>query len=536
MAIQRQPIINLIKPHRLPLWGLLLSLGILLLYGGTMMTLLFFQPLNQIHLNTPYLIHLLQFSVKQALYSTILSVGLGFIFAQALFYFPFKGRNILISLLSISFVMPTLVVVFTVVGLYGHASWIADIANYLGYQWNYSIYGLSGILIAHVLLNFPMATQLLYQTLSHIPSTQRKVANQLGIQGLRLFLYVEWPALKQQITAISLLIFTLCFSSFAIVLTLGGGPKSSTLEVAIFQAIQSFNLGEAAIYALFQWFFCFILFLLGHRYTSNTHTRIQDIHNPWFAQPSALYRLFLKMSFLGLFLFWVLPFLHILTQSLFPQQWIDTFSKGAIYQAILDSTWIGIGSGITCILISYLLLKSIMSIQQLGFKPLGSWILSLGMASLAMPTLVLSVGLYIILNGYLESYWQVMTLLFLCNAIKTMPFILRVLYEPMKAHETRYQRLINNLGLSTYMRTYILDWRALKHLFSYAFVLCFALSIGDFTVIAFFGHYDVTPLPLLLYQQMGHYQIDTAGVTACVLLMYCLSIFLILQRISPEKK
>lgn len=52
------------------------------------------------------------------------------------------------------------------------------------------------------------------------------------------------------------LVFALCFTSFAIVMTLGGGPKATTIEVAIFQAIRfDFDLAKAVYLSLLQMFF-----------------------------------------------------------------------------------------------------------------------------------------------------------------------------------------------------------------------------------------------------------------------------------------
>src|SRR3546814_18278108 len=52
-------------------------------------------------------------------------------------------------------------------------------------------------------------------------------------------------------------VFMLCFTSFAVVLTLGGGPKATTLEVAVYQALRfDFDLGRAVTLALVQLLLC----------------------------------------------------------------------------------------------------------------------------------------------------------------------------------------------------------------------------------------------------------------------------------------
>jgi thiamine transport system permease protein len=107
----------------------------------------------------------------------------------------------------------------------------------------FSPYGLQGILLAHVFFNMPMATRLLLQALENIPASS---GNCRPAWHARLVLLpprrmaVAAPA----IPAVAALIFMLCFASFATVLSLGGGPQATTIELAIYQAL-SFDYDPA---------------------------------------------------------------------------------------------------------------------------------------------------------------------------------------------------------------------------------------------------------------------------------------------------
>lgn len=57
------------------------------------------------------------------------------------------------------------------------------------------------------------------------------------MRGWSFFRFVEWPWLRRQIAPVAALIFMLCFASFATVLSLGGGPQATTIELAIYQAL-----------------------------------------------------------------------------------------------------------------------------------------------------------------------------------------------------------------------------------------------------------------------------------------------------------
>lgn len=111
-----------------------------------------------------------------------------------------------------------------------------------------------------------MASRLLLQALENIPGEQRQLAAQLGMRGWHFFRFVEWPWLRRQIPPVAALIFMLCFASFATVLSLGGGPRATTIELAIYQALSyDYDPARAAMLALLQMVCCLGLVLLSQR-------------------------------------------------------------------------------------------------------------------------------------------------------------------------------------------------------------------------------------------------------------------------------
>jgi thiamine transport system permease protein len=147
--------------------------------------------------------------------------------------------------------------VFGILSVYGRQGWLASAFRAAGLEWTFSPYGLQGILLAHVFFNMPMAARLLLQALEQIPGEQRQLAAQLGMRGWSFFRYVEWPWLRRQIPPVAALIFMLCFASFATVLSLGGGPQATTIELAIYQALSyDYDPGRAALLALIQMICC----------------------------------------------------------------------------------------------------------------------------------------------------------------------------------------------------------------------------------------------------------------------------------------
>ncbi|MDA1181855.1 MAG: ABC transporter permease subunit, partial [Proteobacteria bacterium] len=123
---------------------------------------------------------------------------------------------------------------------------------------------MKAILIAHVLLNTPFATRLFVQNLNTIPRNYYEISESINLNFLGNIFKLEIPIIKQSLFAVFSIIFSLCFLSFAIVMALGGSPKNSTLEVAIFQyALFDLNFNKAIILSFIQIFICITFVLIG---------------------------------------------------------------------------------------------------------------------------------------------------------------------------------------------------------------------------------------------------------------------------------
>lgn len=140
---------------------------------------------------------MVRFSFWQASLSALISVGPAIFLARALYRRRFPGRTLLLRLCAMTLILPVLVAVFGILSVYGRQGWLASLFNALGWQWEFSPYGLQGILLAHVFFNMPMATRLLLQALENIPGEQRQIAAQLGMRGYAFFRLVEWPWLRR---------------------------------------------------------------------------------------------------------------------------------------------------------------------------------------------------------------------------------------------------------------------------------------------------------------------------------------------------
>lgn len=97
------------------------------------------------------------------------------------------------------------------------------------------LYSLKGILLAHGFYNFPVVLRIVASHWEAIPEKQEQAAQLLGAKRSAVFRTITLPQLMPAVVSSMLLVFLFCFSSFAVVMVLGGGPKTTTIEVEIFR-------------------------------------------------------------------------------------------------------------------------------------------------------------------------------------------------------------------------------------------------------------------------------------------------------------
>src|SRR5688572_16779825 len=183
------------------------------------------------------LMDLLVMTSVQSGLTTVLSLLVGTALAWALNRLRFPGRDLVVGLFASAIVTPGVIVAFGLLAVWGRAGWISDLWRLLfGEPLNIPIFGLGRILAAHLILDGAFAARVLLTRLDAIPASRLKTGQSLGLTAWQRFTIIDWPALRGSLPGLGAIIFLLAFTSFPIVLLLGGGPANQTLEVAIYTA------------------------------------------------------------------------------------------------------------------------------------------------------------------------------------------------------------------------------------------------------------------------------------------------------------
>ena len=205
--------------------------------------------------STTYYARTLWFTTWQATVSTLLTVILAMPGAYIFARYRFPGKSLLQALTTVPFVMPTIVVAAAFNALLGPRSHL-----------NLALMALFGlqrppinlqhtiwiILLAHVFYNYTVVLRIVGGFWANLNPRLEEAARLLGADSWRAFWQVTLPLLAPALVAAALLVFIFCFTSFGVVLILGG-PRFATLEVEIYrQTVHLFNLPLAATLSLAQ--------------------------------------------------------------------------------------------------------------------------------------------------------------------------------------------------------------------------------------------------------------------------------------------
>jgi len=485
-----------------------------------------------------YLLRITRFTLLQAGLSTLLSVAFAVPLARSLARRPvFPGRRWLINLFAVPLGLPPLVAALGLIEIWGRNGIANKGLSILGVETPFSIYGLSGILIAHVFFNLPLAVRLILPTIERLPPEYWKTAANLGIGGLSLFRLVEWPAMRRAAAGAAGLVFMLCATSFTLVLVLGGGPAATTLEVAIYQALRfDFNPGRAVLLSLVQVGLTLVVMLTLRLISVPTDTgdtkggatNRPDARGGLHAVPDAM--------LIGLGGFFVgAPMIAVIVSGL-NADISRLLGDSLFWRATATSLLIGVAAASLSVLLASLLVRARYSADTPPRSPMMGLLAGLsgaaGSLTLLVPPVVLGAGWFLMLGGGTGQLLAPLAVIILVNALMALPFVMRVIEPAHSSTMDRNGRLAVSLGLAGINRLWQIDIPAMLPALATGFVFAVALSLGDLGAIALFGSDRIMTLPWLLYQKLGSYRTSDAAGLALLLGGLTMGLMLLADRLG----
>lgn len=471
----------------------------------------------------PDIAHLLRMSALQALASTLASLVAGLGLAWALNRLRFPGRQFVAAALSAAIVTPAIVVAVGVVGVWGRAGWISAALAPFGLNAP-SPFGLPAIIYAHTILNAPFAAAVLWARMEGLTPVRLKLGQSLRLAPWRRFIHLDLPAIGPALPGLGAVIFLLTFTSFPVVLLLGGGVANQTFETAIYAAVKlDFDLSRAALLAATQ------LLLTGLVIAPATLGAPAFAH----AAPPAplawpergalklLAVLLLLAGALGL----GLPLLSILVDGwAIPQ----ILSQPLFWRAALTSLWLASFSA----LLTLVLALSVAAARVAAPSRLAAGALGFpAFAYLALPGVTLALGLFLGVRRLgLDPGTAAPFVVIVANALLALPFAVATLSPALATIARRTDRVAVSLRLSNWQRLRHVEWPLLGREAGLTLAMGFGFSLGDLSVISLFGTQNFSTLPWAMHRALGAYRTHDAAAIAAILLILSFTLFFFLPR------
>ena len=462
----------------------------------------------------------LRFTVVQAALSALISVALAVPVARALARRRFPGRGLAIALLGAPFLLPAIVAVLGLLAVFGRAGWVNAGLAALGLP-GVQIYGLHGVVLAHVFFNMPLAVRLILHGWQAIPAERFRLAQSLSFGPAQIARHLERPMLAEVLPGAALVIFTVCLTSFAVALTLGGGPAATTVELAIYQALRfEFDLAAAARLALIQFAVCALAYGVTARLTlPQTFGAGLDRAGGPPAAPG--WRRVADAALIATALAFVAaPLLAVALRGL---------------PGLADlplQVWAAAGRSVAVALASTALTLALALPLALAAGR-GSRVAGLAATlPLAASGLVLGTGLFLIVQPVARPPDLALPVTVIVNAALSLPFAFRILAPQARAVQADYGRLVASLGMGAADRLRLVTLPRLARPLGFAAGVAAALSMGDLGVIALFATEGGATLPLTVQRLMGAYRMDAAASAALLLVTLSFALFALFDAVG----
>jgi thiamine transport system permease protein len=489
-----------------------------------------------------YFLRIALFTLWQAALSTLLSVGPALLVARALSrHALFPGRGLVLRLFALPLALPAIVAALGVLALYGRAGFFAGVlSRVVAGEWP-GIYGLSGILVAHVFFNLPLATRFLLEALDAVPADQWRLASQLGMGAGPALRFVEWPALRAALPGVASLVLMLCVTSFTIVLTLGGGPGATTLEVAIYQALR-FDFDPARAVALTFGQIVLTLaavWLLGRLGGDPAHDPNLGVSPRRYLSVGRTETLANAALILLAAVFVAGPMVAIVASGL-GADLARLAGEGSVQRASAISLILSATSALLAVTLTLSLLgaRRALETRRRRMPPsLPERVMDTGASFvLVVPPIVIGAGWFVLVRHVGDVFLIAPFMVAAVNAVMAMPFVIRALRPAHAAAAERHDRLAASLGILGWNRFRLVDWPAIRRPLATGFAFAMALSLGDLGVIALFGSDAMKTLPYLLLERMGSYRTADAAGLALIIALACLALVTVADRIARSRQ
>lgn len=483
------------------------------------------------------------FTFGQAVLSTALTLALGLPVAYVFARYTFPGKGVLRALTAVPFVLPTVVVASAFLALLGDggtvnralqaALGLADGPLRLERT-------LAMVVLAHAFYNVGVIVRTVGGFWSYLGTELEDAAATLGASRWRRAREITLPLLAPSIAAGSLLVFLFCFTSFGVILILGG-LRFSTLETEIYrQTVSLFNLPAAAVLSLLQLGITFAVMAV--------YTRLQARAGvPLTLRPSAATsrppdtvgsRVVVAAAMILASLFVLAPLVALAWRSVslgdtltlaYYRELALNRSQSAFFvpplQAVANSLRFGFAAVALSMVLGVIGAYAVRGQRSRWRRALDPLLL------LPLGTSAVTLGF-----GYIVSLGPLRTspaLVPIAHTLIAMPFVVRAVLPALRGLDPRLREAAAVLGAGPLRAWREVDLPLLWPALVVAAAFAFTISLGEFGATLLIARPDTPTMPVVIYRALsrpGLLNYGQALAMSTILMAVCAAAMLLIER------
>ena len=484
------------------------------------------------------------FTFYQATLSTLLTILLGLPSAYLFAQYQFPGKSLLRALTAVPFMLPTVVVAAGFSALLGPRGLIHNLFPLFSFNF---VGTLTAILIAHVFYNTTIIIRVVGTALSSLDPKLEQAASSLGANPFRVWWNVILPLLRPSLLASSLLVFLFDFTSFGVILLLGGS-QFATLEVEIYLRVLKLpNPPLAALLSVIQ-LICTIIFSILYTYFTSRST-IQLAPRSIVIKPKTIkQRLFVIFFSVLLTAFFLLPLASLPIRSIFRLE-ADRGQRGEVqygfttdyykelfinrrdsvfYVPPIRATVNSLGYATATVVISLLF----------GFPAAFALAKPTRLERILDPLIMLPLGSSAVMLGlgFIISFGALLTSPFLvpfAHTLVALPFVIRTLQPAIASIPQRLRQAAASLGASPLEVWKNIDLPILRRATLAAATFAFTISLGEFGATLLISRPEYPTIPVAISRflsQPGGLNYGQAMAMATILMLLTITSILLIEK------
>jgi thiamine transport system permease protein len=423
------------------------------------------------------------FTLWQATASTLLTLLAAAPLTWAVSTYEFKGRRLATALVTVPFVLPTVVVGTAFVSL-----------GFTDSVW--------AILAAHVFFNVAVIVRTVSSLWSRIDPRLLEAARVLGASQWQVFRRITLPLLRPAIAAASSIVFLFTFTSFGVVLILGGFDLA-TLEVEIYrQAVTLFDLPLAAALAIVQ--------LVGVTAALYAYSRYQERKAVTWTldrgsnrkRPSGGARILVWASVVGTLGALAVPLVVLVSRSLGGNAYAGLLEADPIVGRPISSVTNSILFAVAAMVLATVvgIMASAVITGRRG--PLSHWFDLTLMLPLGTSAVTVGFGFIVALDWPVDirgTFWLVP----LAHALVAVPFVVRSTVPTLRSIPQQTREAARVLGASPWRVWREIDLPIVSRAALGGAAFAFVVSLGEFGATSFVARPTTATIPVMIFRLLG---------------------------------